>query len=177
LVFLLGRLVSHPVRAANVLEGPAQFIRRDVLGAENIPESSALLVGHGEEQVLGGHVLVTQLLCLRIGLVEDLVHFPAEARLHAAAGLGGKPGDLPLDRFRYRRQVETSLLKQRPYHSFVLREQSRQEMGIVYHGIATRPGQFPSVSQGFLGLDGQSLWSNHRPLTRASVRRPSSSRR
>jgi hypothetical protein len=37
-------------------------------------------------------------------------------------------------------------------------------MGVVDHGIAPPPGVLSGVAEGLLGLDGQSLRSNHRDL-------------
>ena len=115
-------------------------------------------------------------LGFRVGPVEDPVHLPAEARLRPATGLGGKAGQLPLDRLGHRGQVETGLLKQRPHHPFVLRQEHSEEMGVVHHRIAPRPGQLAGIAEGFLRLYRQSLWSDHHALTCAQSGVPAESR-
>ena len=52
-------------------ERRAQVVGRDVLRAQQGPGGRALLLGHREQQVLGGDVGVAQLLGLRVGPIED----------------------------------------------------------------------------------------------------------
>src|SRR5918995_4062692 len=156
--------------APHLLESRSQVLSGDIVGAENGPGSGSLLFRHRQQQVLGADIGVIEFPCLRVSPVEDALDLTTEARLHSTSSLGGESADLPLHLLADRRHVEPCLLKQRLHHALVLCEQRRQEVGIVYDRIASAPGQLSGVTEGLLGLDCQSFWSNHRFLTCAFAR-------
>src|SRR4029453_9366159 len=61
-------------------------------------------------------------------------------------------------------------LKQRLHHSLILGQKCGEEVGIVDHRVTPGPSQFAGVAESFLGLYGQSLWSNHCFLTETASR-------
>ncbi len=160
LVLGFGRLVRDPVRAAHALEGRAEIVGRDVFGAQQGADGRALLLGQGEQQMLGGDVLVAHPLGFLFRPVEDAIHLAAERRLRPA-GLGGEPGDLALGRLPQAGDVESRLLEQRLNHPLVLRQQGEKQVGIVDDRVAAAACRFTGVAEGFLGLDGQAVGSDH----------------
>jgi hypothetical protein len=164
LVLALGRLIGHPVRAPDVREGLPQRIDADPLRAQQCPGGGVLLVGEREQQMLGRDVLVAQGLGLLLRAIEDPVDLAAQGRLRASALLGGKAADLALGGLRQGRHIQAGLLQQRLHHALGLAEQREQQMGVVDDGVAAASGVLARVAKRLLGLDGQSLWSNHRLL-------------
>jgi len=162
LVFLFGSLVGDPVRAAYRRQRLAQILGGEPEGAEQRPRRSALLLDQTDQQVLGGDVRVPQLLCFLLGAVENLVELPAVSLGRSAPLLSRELGDFPIAGFPQRRDVEPRLLKQGLHHTLVLREQGGEEVGIVDDRIAPLGRDGGRVAEGFLGFDGQTLWSNHR---------------
>src|SRR2546422_668872 len=71
LVFLLGLLVGHTVRAAHALQRRHQIVAIHARGGEELFRGRALLFHQGEEQMLGRHVRVAQRLGLLVGAVQD----------------------------------------------------------------------------------------------------------
>ena len=122
--------------------------------------------------MFGGDVRVSQLFGFRLGAVEHALHFAAEAGLGSAAGLGRESGDLLLHRLGNRSDVESGFLKQGLDHAFVLRQQGGQQVRIVHDRIASRPRELSGVPKRLLGLDRQSLWSNHSHPRNATYSEP-----
>jgi hypothetical protein len=152
------------MRAAYVLECGAQIVGRDVMGAENRAGGSSLLFCHGQQQMFRADVGIVQLLGFGVRPVEHPLNFAAEAGLDPAPSLRGKPRNLPLHLLPDRGHVEAGFLEQRLHDTLILGEQRRQQMGVVDNRVAPGTRQLPCIAQGFLGLYGQSFWSDHRFL-------------
>ena len=163
----LGRLVGHAVRSAHVLECRLQVVGGDVPAAQERAERGALLLGHREEQVLGGDVGVAQLLRVNVGAIENLLYLAAERRLGRPALLLRKAVDLAVDGLGQLADVEAELLEQGLHHTFGLGQQGGEQMGVVDDGIPPAAGEIAGVAEGFLGFDRQAIGSNHGlPLVR-----------
>ena len=111
--------------------------------------------------MLGGDVGVAQLRGLGLGAVEDPLQLAAEGRLGGAAVLRGEAVDLALDGLGQRGDVEPGLLEQGLHHALGLGQQRGEQVGVVDDGIAPAAGELAGVAEGFLGLDGQSVGSDH----------------
>ena len=164
LVLLLRRLIGDPVRAADVRQRLAQRLHADALGTQEGSGGRVLLGDQCEQQVLGGDVVIAERLGLLLGPIEDPGELPAHGRLGSSTLLGGEAADLPLGGLGQSRHIEPGLLQQRLHHPFGLAQQGEKKVGVVDHGIPPAAGVLPGVAEGLLGLDGQSVRSNHRFL-------------
>ena len=88
LVLLLGVLARDAVAAAHLLERAEHGVVGDAEAAEEVADAAGDL-GHREQQVLGGEVVVAEVGALRVGGLEHLVRVGRELRL-----LGGLAVDL-----------------------------------------------------------------------------------
>jgi hypothetical protein len=87
LKLVLRVLVGHPVRAANLVQGLDERVAGGAAGAQRVA-GPARMGRQGQEQVLGGDVLVAQLAHLVLGRAQDLHQLAGAAGglLAAAAG-------------------------------------------------------------------------------------------
>jgi Protein of unknown function (DUF3170). len=169
LIGLLRRLVGHPVGAPHRLQRGAQLGGTEVEGAEQRPGSGSLLLHQPDEQVLGGDVGVAQVLGFLLGAIEDLVELPAVGGGFPAALLGGELGDLPVVGVPQGGDVEPGFLEQGLHHALVLGQQRGEEVGVIDHRIAPLGRQCRGVPEGLLGLDGETVGSEHARIPPGSL--------
>ena len=131
------------------------------LALSRVPGRGALLRREAQHEVLGGDVRVLERLGLLLGAVEHLVELAAEGGLAGGPLLPRQPRELALQLLLQGGDVQAGLLEQRLHHPFVLRQQRREEMGVIEDRIAAPTCIIRSVAEGFLCLQGQSFGSQH----------------
>ena len=123
-----------------------------------MPFSSAMR----EQQVLGGDVGVAELLGVRVGAVEDPVQLAAEGRLGRPALLRGKPVDLALDGLGQRGTLRPAFWSSGCTTPSGWASRAASRWASLTTGLPRAAGELAGVAEGFLGLDGQSVGSDHR---------------
>ncbi len=127
-------------------------------GAERVAGRAPVL-GGGEQEVLGGDVLVLQLLRLFLGAVEQL----REPVAHVGLGAALHPGDAAQfvlePRFDLLR-VRPDLLEDRPRHAVGLVQEREEQVLDVDGLVLALAGLRLRLLQHFLGLHGQLVGSH-----------------
>ena len=152
LVLLLGVLVGHPLAAADVLEGRQHGGVVDALDAEDLL-GLALDLGQGQEQVLGGDVVVLEPVGLLLRRGQDVVGGPVHAQL--GAGRAGEPVQLGQQDLLEPGQLHAELLQQRVDDAVGLRGQPGQQVQGQDLGVVVLLGELLSAGHRLLSLDGQ----------------------
>jgi hypothetical protein len=160
LILVLGRLVGDTVRASHRLQRLEQRVVRRAERGEDRATLGALGVGESEQQVLGGDVLVTEVLRLLLRSIEHLIELARERGLGIA--LLRVAGNLAPELIAKRSRAHAELLQQRNDDAFILRQQRREEVQIVDERIAIPPGLCERLVQRFGGLHGKTVGIDHR---------------
>ena len=112
-VLLLRRLAGDAVAAAHVLQDVEQLLARQ-----------AHPVGHGEQQVLGGQVVVVELRPLAVGRLQRVAGGAGELRLGAAVGLR-QPRQCLVDAIAHGERRQPELLEHGKDDTFLLARAAR----------------------------------------------------
>ncbi len=142
LVLGLGILVGHLLIAAHRGQ-PAQNIVVGSAGTgEDLLRRIALQLGHAQQQMLGGNVLVLEVGRLFEGVLQHLRSGIGKVRLGGAtAGDFGQLLDLAHCLGLHRRYVQSNALKQGGYDAFVVLQQRCQYVNRLQLGIAVLAGE------------------------------------
>ena len=127
LVLLLGVLVRHPLGAAHLDEGAVDGLGGHAVGGEDAGGAAGLLLGDGDEQVLGRDVLVLQPLRLVPRAIDHALEARRGVRAPSALHLR-ELRDLGLHLGRHRLRPRAELGEQRAHHALLLLEQCQQQM-------------------------------------------------
>ena len=140
LVAVLGVLAGDPVAAPDLAERGEQLLLADAEGGR-----------HGEQEVLGGEVLVAELGALAVGVVEGGLQGPGEPDLRAV-GLGER-GDGVVGGVAQRQGLLAHLGEHRQHDALVLAEEGGQQVIGGDLGVRAAPGQLGGGVERLLGLD------------------------
>ncbi len=155
LVLVLGVLARHLVAPAHVLERAEQRLVGDAEPAQQVADAAGDL-GHREEDVLGGEVVVAEVAPLAVGRLEHLIGVGREL-----GGLGRLPVDLrqlgdglvdPVER-RLGRDAET--LEHREHDALGLAEERREQVLGRHLGVVALTRQGLRGLEGLAGLPGE----------------------
>src|SRR6185369_4925519 len=127
-------------------------------GAAQRVARGPLLLARGDEEVLGGHVLVLQLLRLVLGAVDELHDAVREVGL-GAVHLGHR-AQLVLEARRHAPDVGADLLEHRPGDAVLLLEEGEDEVLHVHRLVVAAPRLGLGALQRILRLHGQFLGSH-----------------
>ncbi len=161
LVLRLRFLIGHPMRPTDLGQRVAQPLGIETLVLDQPPRRGPLLLHQRQQQVLGGDVLVAQLLGDLLGPVEHLRHRPVEGRRLVAPLLTRKAGDLRLDLVGQPRHHHAGLLEHRLDDAILLGQERSQQVGIVDHRIAPIAGVLQRATHRLLRLERQPFWTKH----------------
>ena len=145
LELLLGVRGGNPVRAAHFAQRLQNFLRSD-----------AQTRVHREHEVLGGEVVVLQVLLISLGHLDDVAQFTAEARLTAAVS-AGQFGDSLVGRVAHHERGEAELLHERTDDRVVLGHERAQEMVRGEFGVVQALGLIDRRRERLVGLRGPFL--------------------
>jgi hypothetical protein len=109
--------------------------------------------------MLGRHELVAELFRLVLGTIEYLVQLARYRRLRIA--LLWQTVDLARHLIAKRRHADADLLQNRNDDSFVLLEQSAEQVEIVNDGVAGTAGRRRGLVQRLAGFHGKTVWIDH----------------
>ncbi len=148
LVLLLRVLVGDPVRAADRLDR----LREVVAGGETVDG-----LGERQQQVLGRHVLVTELGHLALGGAEDVEQLARGGGLPGAGRDRRKPVQLAAGLAAHGGGVGADLAQDRADEAILLVEQSQQQ--VLRRGLGVRAvgGKPDRGLQRLLGLDRETV--------------------
>ena len=159
LILVFRILIRYAVRAAHGFQCLEQIIAGDADGIEQGLRLRAFDIGECEKEMLGGDVLVAQLLGLVLGAIEDLIELAREIGLRAA--LLRVPRDFPLHAFAKRGDAGAKLLENRDNDALLLVEQRGEKMDVVDCRITVSPRERHRLVQCFAGLHGEAFGIDH----------------
>ncbi len=148
-------LIRHTLRAAY---GHQRFQNGVVIRAQLVqqaPGGFVFLIGEREQQVLGRHVLVLEILRFFERAFENLI----QGRRNVHSGLLPRDlGDRRQLAFRFadqRVRLDAALLEDRPHDALALTRQRDKEMQWMHCLMSVLTGDFLRLLNGFLSLLGQ----------------------
>ena len=159
LILILGRLVGDAMRAAHGLERLEQRVVRRARRVEQSLALGTLGVRQREQQMLGRHVLVAELLRFVFGAIEDLVQLARGGGLSVA--LLGIAVDLARDLLAQLRDAGAELLEDGNDDALVLLEEGGEQMEVEDDRIAVLASDADGVVERFAGFDGESIGVDH----------------
>jgi hypothetical protein len=177
LVGRLGVLGGHPAHAAAHLgEGVEQRLGQRALRAQQLGDVAAG-VGQPDEQVLGGDVVVADLLGLGLGDVHHGHQGPGQAgrRDVGPAGLGQR-GEQGLGPGADLAGVGADGRQQRPGDAVALVEQGEQQVDGSHLGVSLGARPPDGRRHGLLALGGETFGVHGAPLVRSAVVLPNAAR-
>jgi len=125
------------------------------VGAEHTGSGTALLLGQGQQDVLGGDIFILHGVGLGLGLVQHRVQSLADIYLPGTgSGDLGEFLEVPLDLFGHQEFIDTHLLEQCGNGSLRLLQQRCQEMLHLHLLVIAGTCQSLCLRQSFLALDG-----------------------
>ena len=124
-------------------------------GGEQLLPLDAEAVGEGEQEVLGGEVLVGELGPLRVGGVDHLLELAADAGL-AAVGLG-QLADGVVGRVAHGERREADALEDREDDALLLAQQRGEQVVGGDLGVALGLGRVDGAADRLLGLLGPAV--------------------
>ena len=157
LVLVLGVLARDPVAAAHVLERGEHGVVGDAEAAQEVTDAARHL-GHREEDVLGGEIVVVETGALLVGGLEDPVRVLRQLGL-----LGGLPVHLGkalqgfLDPVPHRPGRDSDPLEHRQDHALGLADQRREQVLGRHLAVVLLPRQGLRRLEGFSRLAGESV--------------------
>jgi hypothetical protein len=155
LVLVLRVRVGHPLGAPHLDQGPIDRLRAHAGGGEQARGRAALLLGDGDEQMLGRDVLVLEPLRLLPRPVDHALEARGGILPPAAAPDLGQLVDLGLHLARDCLRPGPQLGEQRPHHALLLlQEREQQVLGLDRLVVALIREGLRGLDR-FLGLDGQ----------------------
>ena len=155
LIGALGIWAGHLGTAAHLWHGLAQGIGLQTASVQNIGSLRGTL-GDGDEQVLGGDVLVTHGLHFLLRLGKGHAELTAGLGLRGRGTTGRRKGhqgltDLGSDPLA----VAAGRLDQSRNHAGLLTQQRVQQMEHIHLGVASRRGRLDSIAYGLLSHGGE----------------------
>ena len=170
LVLVLGILVGHALGAAHLDERLVDRLRRHARRGERAPGRAVAVLGDGDQQVLGGDVLVLEPL----GLAAARARARARRRsprycAAAAAHLGQLARARPRAALDSASGARAELGEERAHHALLLLEQRQQQVLGLDGLVLVLVGQRLRGLDRFLRLDRQ-LVQSHRRSTLARSR-------
>ena len=121
---------------------------------------SALHFGQREQEMLRADVVVAKRFGICVSAIEHLIQFARDLRLRIA--LFRIPAGLRLGTLLQLGGLDARLLQQRHNNSVLLRNQRQQQMKIIDKRIAGATRRRNRVVDRFAGLDGKTIWIQHR---------------
>ena len=131
LILALGILVRHPLTASDALQRLHQCIARDSVALEKTADLS-VVTQHCQDDMLGGDILVLELVGLRLCLRQNLIETAREPHVHGRAVCLGESVHEGTGLVQKTLEIYSDLCKERLRYSVLLLKHGQKHVLVAY---------------------------------------------
>jgi hypothetical protein len=150
LVGALRRLGRDPLAAANARQGSQDGIAGQAVALQQAGHVAGAVVGQGQQQVLGRHIVVVHLAGRLFGPVQRLLHLARQANLGRPPIDLGLAVQFALHLLSQHTRLQAQALHDLGYDAVRLAQQGQQQVLAFDLSMAVFAGQALGLDQGFL---------------------------